>query len=99
MSGQPEAPYGAPQHESPLHDAVHDLVGDVQSPEDMQVLDEWMKEADTERADALKAIGANTLKPLVERPDGTITTKEQVDAEHEAGQEGSSAYGTSNRRD
>lgn len=95
---QPSEQYGAPEHDSPLHQEIHDLVGDAQTPEDLKLLQEWMDEADAEREDALKMMGKNTLKETVELPDGTLETKERIDAQRKSGQESSGTYGTQNRR-
>lgn len=73
---------------------LHELKGEVGSPEDAETLEAWKKEVGAERAAALSGLGKQALTEL---SDGSVVTHQEAQSIHASG-EASHAYGTAGRR-
>ncbi len=74
--------------------ALDDLRSDVTSPDELATLNEWQNEIDSARAGRT---GSAPVHELVQLADGTIETKDNVQAQLEAGQEPGGAYDNGRR--
>lgn len=65
---------------------LEDLKGDITSPEDQKILDEWNTEYKRERQGALEMLGKSTVPELKMLPDGQVVTADEHKQATENGQ-------------